>query len=92
MKRIDYQVTVDATSTDASETIETLATEKSNGNITGYTVKYQDYEGKLILNIWQDFPDEDDPTTHYDKVNTALSNLPVPITHTAEKTPIRYIN
>ncbi len=62
MKRINYQVTVDGTSTDASETIDTLATEKSNGNITGYTVEYKDNKQTIILHIWSDLPDGMSPT------------------------------
>lgn len=90
MKRIDYQVTVDATSTGASGTIDTLATEKSNGKITGFTVEYRDSEGILALHIWYDFLDGDDPDTHYEKLNTVLSNLPVPVPLNAENSPIRY--
>lgn len=90
MKRIDYQVTVDATSTGASGTIDTLATEKSNGNITGYTVEYRDSEEKLSLHIWYDFPDGDDPDTHCEKLNTVLSKLPVSVPFTAKNSPIRY--
>lgn len=84
MKRINYQVTVNGTSTDASETINILATEKSNANITGYTVEYQDDRETIILHIWRDFSDGEEPATHYDKMNAALSNLPVSVPRGAE--------
>jgi hypothetical protein len=90
MKRIDYQETVNATSPVASETIDILATEKSDGNITGCTVEYRDSEEKLSLHIWHDFPDGEDPDTHYDTLNTVLSNLPISAALSAESSPIRF--
>jgi hypothetical protein len=34
-----------------AHTVDTLAAETSNGNITGYTVDYRDSEGELRLQI-----------------------------------------
>jgi len=88
MKRLDCTITVDATSSNASETIDTLETEKENGHLSGYTVEYRDSKGILNLHIWYDMPDGANPQEYYDDVNTALSKLPVSIPVTAETSPI----
>ncbi|QAU14532.1 hypothetical protein EKH57_17800 (plasmid) [Halorubrum sp. BOL3-1] len=90
MKQLYYDVTVECTSSAARDTIDTLASEKSDGHISGYTIEYRDNEGELKLHIWHDIPDGDNLDTHYDKVNTVLSKLPVSVPLEAEDSPIRY--
>ncbi len=46
-KQIDYTATIDATAQNAKDTIDTLASERSAGNITDYSVEYRADVGRL---------------------------------------------
>lgn len=89
-KRIDYQASAAGTSADASGTIDTLATEKSNGNISGYTVEYRDDEEMVMIHVWYDVAGSD-LSAGYDTVDEVLSNLPISLPFSADRAPVREI-
>lgn len=84
-KRIDYTEATDGTAQDAKDTIDTLATERENGNITDYSVEFRADVGVVQVHVWRDVSTTDDLPTGYDAVDAALSNAPVDLPSAADR-------
>jgi len=87
-KQIDYTATIDATAQNAKDTIDTLASERSAGNITDYSVEYRADVGAVEVHVWLDVATTDELPAGFDSVDTALSNCPVTLPDAPLNAPV----
>jgi len=87
-KRIDFEQTVDGTAQDAKDSIDTLETQRSNGNVSDFSVEYRADVDAVNIHVWRDVSTVDDLPTAYDDVDAALSNLPVALSSATDDAPV----
>jgi len=87
-KRINYTETVDGDAQDAKDTIDALASERSAGNITDFSVEFRADVGAVSVRVWHDVDTTDDLPAGFDAVDLALSNCPVTLPDAATNAPV----